>query len=259
MQIVVDTHALNEQRKLLDSYSKRAFPRAIKDTLNSAAMDVKQNTMLKQTKKSFKGNREPNFFKSQSKVNFAKGTDIKTMQSMVGFAPHPSRPGSKAAIADLKEQEHGGNIKRPLLGTSQIRIGKSYSRKVRKEMTLQKLQSEGIVTKSGTINRSKVASAQNVKKARSKKAKFVRAAFAVVNTKGYMMSGNTLFKVNSISSNRKSKAVNLKATPLYTEKRGRTVRIKPTHFMEKASVLTHSKIGAIFNSHAEKAIKFYQK
>lgn len=258
MQFNVNTDAVQKQMLLLEQYSKRAFPRAVKDTLNSAAKDVKQNTMLKQSKKSFE-QREPNFFKSQSKVNFAKGSNVNTMQSEVGFVPHASRPGSKAAISDLKEQEHGGSIKRPLMGTSQIRVGKNISRKVRKELTLNKLQSEGIVTKSGTINRSKVASAQNVKRARSKKAKFVRAAYAVVNTGGYMMSGNTLFKVNRISSNRKSKSVKLDATPLYTEKRGRAVRIKPTHFIEIASRKTHSNMETFFNGHAAKALKFYRK
>ena len=258
MQFNVNTDAVQKQRQLLEKYSKNAFPRAVKSTLNSAALDVKQNTMLKQSKSTFK-QREPNFFKSQSKVNFAKGSNVNSMQSEVGFVPHASRPGSKAAIADLKEQEHGGNIKRPLLGTEQIRVGKNINRKVRKDLSLNKLQSEGIVTKSGTINRSKVASAQNVKKARSKKAKFVRAAFAVVNTGGYMMSGNTLFKVNRISSNRKSKDVKLDATPLYNEKKGRAVRIKPTHFMEKASVTTHSKMENFFNRHANAALKFYAK
>ncbi len=91
---------------------------AIRQTLNDAAYDVKLRTMPQTSDASFI-KRKPTFWKAKSRVEGAKGFDVNTMQSTVGFLE-----GNKhsQAVRDLDEQEHGGRIDDRLCKTHRKKI-----------------------------------------------------------------------------------------------------------------------------------------
>ncbi|KKL54819.1 hypothetical protein LCGC14_2261580, partial [marine sediment metagenome] len=68
----------------LEKLHRSAFPIAIRGALNNAAFDVKKNTMPVSAEKEFTIRRK-NFFKANSRVNMAKGFNVRTMQAMIGF------------------------------------------------------------------------------------------------------------------------------------------------------------------------------
>ena len=105
----VNTDEVVRYSNKLEKLHRSAFPIAIRGTLNNAAFDVKQKTMPVSAEKEFV-NRQPNFFKANSKVNMAKGFNVRTMQAEIGFTTDKLK-GSNQAVEDLEQQEHGGIIK----------------------------------------------------------------------------------------------------------------------------------------------------
>jgi len=89
----------------LERLSKSALPVAVRTTLNSAAFDVKKNTMPEQVSKTFTERRKT-FFKANSRVEMARGFNVESMQSKVGFI----NGGKNQAVRDLEAQEEGGKI-----------------------------------------------------------------------------------------------------------------------------------------------------
>ncbi|KKN42121.1 hypothetical protein LCGC14_0716250, partial [marine sediment metagenome] len=71
----VNTDEVVRYSNKLEKLHRSAFPIAIRGTLNNAAFDVKQKTMPVSAEKEFV-NRQPNFFKANSKVNMAKGFNV---------------------------------------------------------------------------------------------------------------------------------------------------------------------------------------
>jgi hypothetical protein len=103
----------------LEKINRSAFPVAVRQTLNSAAFDLKQNTMPQITGSLFV-KRKPNFFKANSKVFPAKGFEVKNMRATAGFV------GKDQAIDDLEQQEIGGRIKsRSFIALDTARVSKS--------------------------------------------------------------------------------------------------------------------------------------
>ena len=84
MILNINSNAVVSYTNTLEKLHKSAFPVAIRETLNSAAFDVKKNTMPLSAKKSFI-ERQPTFFKANSKVDKATGFNTSTMKSTVGF------------------------------------------------------------------------------------------------------------------------------------------------------------------------------
>ena len=105
----IDTKASKDFAAKLQQMKASAFPNAVRETLSKAALNVKQKTMPISAKKAFT-ERQKNFFKANSKVDFAKGKDIKTMQSEVGFISEKLKGNSNYAVKDLEAQENGGQI-----------------------------------------------------------------------------------------------------------------------------------------------------
>jgi hypothetical protein len=80
----INTKAVVIFTNKLEKFRKSALPAAIRNTLNSAAFDVKQKTMPVSAEKNFV-RRKPNFFKANSKVVMAQGREVKGLKAIVGF------------------------------------------------------------------------------------------------------------------------------------------------------------------------------
>ena len=125
--------------KLL-TMKRSAFPTAIRETLSKSALHVKQKTMPIEAQEAFV-NRSKNFFKYNSRVEFAKGYDIKTMQSTVGFVDDKLKGRNNYSVKDLEKQEQGGTItNKSLMPLDTARTGKSRNKLVMQKNRLDKIR-----------------------------------------------------------------------------------------------------------------------
>lgn len=249
----INSDSLQAHVHKLRKMHKSALPTAIRETLSKAALNVKQDTMPKSAKKEFV-NRQPNFFKANSSVVFAKGYDVKSMKATVGFIDSKLKGGkNNYAVADLEQQEHGGAIGgRSFVPMDEARTGKNKNKLVRR------------VNRLGNINLSDVLKANTMASRLSrrtgKKQAFIRAALMAKKLHGdnaYVLGNSkngqrTLSRINSISVNKKTRDLQIDRTPLYTYKQGRMARVQATNFMKRASFETQSHMDETFIKEAQK-------
>ena len=223
MKININADASVVFANKLEKVSRSALPVAVRRSLNSAAFDVKTNTMPKSAATTFT-QRKKSFFKATSKVAMSKGFDINSMKSTVGFIG-----GEKnQAVRDLEEQEYGGSIGgRAFIPLKTARVSKNNKKSVAKRYQLSKL------TKVRTI--------------KSKRNLFKKAA--IIGVGHNFIYKNTLFQIKSL------KTGNLKLLPLYDYKKGRSAGISKTGFMKTASMISSKKLERFFVEEAKARIK----
>ncbi len=233
MQLVIDSTGLEKYAKQLNEINRSAYPVAVRQTLNSAAFDVKQRTMPDEAKDTFT-QRKPNFFKANSKVEKAQGFAINTMQSTVGFT------GNQQAVEDLEQQEHGGKIKgRSFIPLDTARTGGSNKRMIRANARLKKLK----------FVDPKNVSGKNEKEKFIKSVEFAGRGGLVL---GEYKGRKIIWRVNSLRRNEDGQ---FKLTALYTYDKGRAAKIdKATHFMRTASLESAKLLNDHFIKNAEAQI-----
>lgn len=232
MELRIDTSEMVILANKLEKINRSAFPVAVRNSLNSAAFDVKQRTMPSQASKAFT-QRQKNFFKANSRVNMARGFDVDTMVSEVGFIP---LNGTNHAVDDLEQQEHGGSIDgRAFIPLNQSRVGKSYKKNVKKPNRISGVRN--------VVNAKKMSG-------ENKKQRFLKAIFEA-GAGGHILSENGfLIRVDQLPVNGLAKL-----TPLFSYKRGRKVKVKATHFMEKSSIESGKRIDTFFKREVIKQLK----
>lgn len=227
MIINIDTDEVVVFTNKLHAISKSALPQAIRATLNGTAMDVKKNTMPKQASEEFT-QRNPNFFKANSRVDFARGNDIRLMESTVGFI------AKDQAVEDLEEQEYGGTIEsRSFIPMDTARVGGTNQSKLRPSNRISKVKK--------VVN-------SNTMQGATPQSKF-RAAVKKAGVGGYVIGNNasqTLWRIESIDGS------NVKMKPLFSYKKGRTVHVSETKFMRTASMESGEGMNKRFIQEAEK-------
>lgn len=220
----------------LERLHRSALPVAIRQTLDNAAFDVKERTLPKISKLLFV-NRTKTFFKSNSKVNKANGFNIKTMHSEVGMFENRLKGGDNHAVKDLEKQERGGSIGgKSFIPMKSARVSRSNKKNVRK------------INRISTINN--IVNTKKVKGKNSGQKFMVAVNKAGVN--GYILHKDILYRVDRISKSRKYK---FKLTPLYSHKKSRSVSVKSTGFMKKASDITRKLMPKFYNENAKKQLK----
>jgi len=234
----INTDAVVDFTIKLEKMRKSALPVAIRQSLNSAAFDVKQNTMPAEAKSKFI-NRSPNFFKANSKVEQAQGFNVNTMKATVGFVEKNLKGNSNYAVKDLEEQEHGGKISNKSFIPTNAARGGNAKRLVKPMNRL-----------TGIKNIVDAKRAKGVNKGQ----RFIKSAvhagvggYVLAEFKGQMI----LWRVNSLS--RTSKGA-FKLTALYTYKKKRGVKVSKTEFMKTASLQSGGKIEEYFRIAAQKQI-----
>ena len=241
MRLDVDMSAVNSFTMKLKVLHKSAFPAAVMSTLNSAAFDVKTNEMQKSADKNFV-KRAPTFFKANSSVKKADGFNVNQMKSTVGMMSHKLRGPNNYAVNDLEEQEHGGDISnKAFIPINTGRISNNSNRLVSKRNWLNTI-GEMVDAREG--------------KGKTRKGKFMNAFFNSQPgqyIKGEISNGKTIvWRINSISSKRKEKRLDL--TPIYSLKKGRSIKVKGTHFMKTASLKSADKLNFFYKLAAQKQI-----
>tara|TARA_R110002051_G_scaffold100614_1_gene170973 strand:+ start:1616 stop:2353 length:738 start_codon:yes stop_codon:yes gene_type:complete len=238
MKFNVDTNAVVIHTNKLEKLSKSAFPNAVRGTLNSLAFDVKKNTMPKSALRFKK--RQKNFFKSNSRVNMAKGPNLRSMKSEIGFINKAKT--AESAVEELEQQEHGGKIdEREYIPVKAARTSKNNKRMVQKRNRL------------GTIGIKNIVKASKMS-ARNQGGRFVQAV-AMAGVGGFVQSKlkgkNTtmVWRVNSLS---RTKGGRFKLTPVYIVNESKSVKVKATHFMEKATKKTMQSADKFYIKQAER-------
>lgn len=221
----------------LEKLHRSGLPLAIRGTLNKAAFNVKQVTMPQSADKAFV-KRQPNFFKANSRVEMAKGYDVKQMQSMVGFVSENLRGYNNFAVRELEQQEYGGEIDRRTFIPLDEARGGSSTKLVRPTNRLSAIK--------GIVNSNHGAG--------SRKARFVRAAFKA--GKGGFVIGNfgrkKLVRIERISKSTGKLSLATKA--LYSFSKGRSVRVNRTGFMKEASLSSAHQMDRFFIQEAKRQI-----
>lgn len=221
MKININSNALVVYTNKLEKIGGTVLPRAIAKALNETALDVKRNTMPSTARDAFTV-RKSNFFKANSRVEFAKQGKIDSMQSRVGFV---SLKGSNYAIEDLEQQEFGGNIKKKSFIPMTTARGGSGTKPVRPQNALRNIKN--------------ITNAKNSKGKTA--AQRLRKAAIHAGPKGIVLSeSGTLFRVNSVSRAR------FKMTPIYSYQKGRSVNVRGVGFMHKAATLSQQKMDEYF-------------
>lgn len=261
----IDAVAIADHTARLLRLNDKAMPNAARNTINRAGVDVKQNTMPAQAGRTFT-KREPNFLRANSRVEFAKGSDLGSLRTTVGFAnikPKPVRKVDKA-VEDLEDQEEGGTIGgRSLVPLKGARTGGAYGRRVKSQFRTK------------NINGAFDSASPNLHGAKNAKEAFMISIYYA--QKGGFVIGNAktakgarmLLRVNSVQrmdrtytskkTGRVFKKGNLvaKTTALYSVKSGNVAKVKATHFMRRASLESAGKMNGWFVEEAEKQIRRY--
>ena len=228
------------------SLSRSAFPVVVRQTLDSAAFDVKTATMPKEAKR-FES-RKPMFFKANSGVQKAQGMDINTMAALVGFKPKPN--DKSHSVEDLEQQEHGGEIQnRAFIAMPLARRGGTMKGQVNTRDRLANIRKE-------LFN----ANNTNLTVSSDKERFTLSAIFAgkggyVIGTGKNSKGARTVYRINKLM--RKNGNTIVGKTKVYSLKAKRTVDpdSKYHNFMKTASLNTQRKMELSFITLAEKKIK----
>ncbi len=225
----VNTDGIAWYTNQLEKMHQSAFPNAVRGTLNSLAFDVKQKTMPIQVQKEFV-NRNKTFFKANSRVEKAKGFDVDSMQSIVGFKAHSNTKNNKA-VDELEQQEYGGLIKdRKLIPLRGARVSKDNKRMVSSKNRLSKLKARQI------RKSSKKSFVKDVHKAG--KGNFIRTE-------------KSILLITSIRKNV------FKFKRIYKINNSKTVKIDRTGFMKTASLKSLAKAELIYIKEAQRQFERY--
>lgn len=220
----------------LEKMHRSALPVAARGTINKAAFHVKQKTMPVSAKKHFI-HRKPNFFRANSKVQMAKGFNMKSMKSIVGFTT-ANAGYNHHAVQELQQQEYGGIItNRSFVPLQGARVGNSDQKQVQSGSRL-----------------SSIKKIYNVKNAngRNRKQQFIKTAVHA-GAGGFVMGGvskQMLFKIESIRKIEGRTVINKKA--LYSYDSGRSVEIEETGFFREASLNSAKLLPQFFQEEAQR-------
>lgn len=227
MQLNINTDAAVVFTAKLEKLHRSALPVAIRQSLNSAAFDVKKDTMPKSAANEFT-QRKKNFFRATSRVEMAKGFDIKSMSAKVGFIGG----GTNQAVRDLEEQEYGGKIGgRAFVPLDEARVSKSYKRSISKRNQLKNIR--------------------GIDRIRNKKEFYPKVN--KVGTGGHILYKGIVFFVRNIKGSK------IDLTPLYSYKQGRSIKVNATMFMRSATLKSGNELEKFYQTEARKQIARLKK
>jgi hypothetical protein len=232
----------------LEKLHRSALPSAIRNTLNEAAMLVKKDTLLKSAKDNFK-ERQANFFKANSKVDFAKGFNVNTMQATVGMYSNKLKGEDNYAVKDLEQQEHGGQIE-----------GRSFIAQKAARVSGWKMPKKKYSISDITKGKTKIYDSEK-NEAKTKKQQWIRTS--VHAGVGSIVMGNYRdgkrrfgYEITEINN---SNGLKIKHKRIFSIVADREVKIKATHFMKEASIPVARKMENIFQEKAKFQIQKYTR
>lgn len=230
----------------LEKLGRSAFPVAIRGTLNDAAFSLKKKQMPKKAKAMFE-ERQPNFFKANSKVYPAGGFDVKRMVAEVGFLSSGLHNAStNYAVKDLEQQEHSGVIKgrsfKPLAearrgGTGNVRANSRISQ----------------ILKAGRVIDARDSKISGIGK-NGKMQQFIKASIHA-GVGGYVLGGNILWKVTRLRRLNFKHTTEFKKQKLYSFKKDGTAKVRARGFMMAAALEVQKEMEMFFRMQFQKQWK----
>ena len=240
----INTDALVALTNKLEKLHRSDLPIAIRNTLTNAAKLTKTQSLLKITNETFT-NRNKSFFKAKSRFEAAKGFNIRQMKATVGMIDLRRNSGDHA-VRNLEEQERGGTIGgRSFIPRDTAREGGNNAAKVMTRNRISKININNIVR----ITRSR---GKNAKQRFIKSALFAKSKF---RTKAFVLRRNILFRIDAFSLSKRTGKLRLKLTPIYSFRKGRSVKISATGFMKRSTLIQAKKLDILFKKEAEKRFK----
>lgn len=245
MKLDVNTDSAIQLTAKLEKLHKSAFPSAVRNTLNDAAFDMKQKTVLESARKNFKSVKEPRLLKNSLLVKKATGFDVKNMTSRVGLIR--LKNDLEAYVSGLEKQETGGIIDTGARYLKGARGGNKANGRVRTE---------------NYYDKDKVISGRSKRKG-TRKSKFIARMYMSLKLGkpffGNSMKGNMLFKTITASTNRNSRQTKYKIVPLMMSRSKVVSKIKRTNFMSEAAEMTGKKLEIFYNKNANFQFKKHLK
>lgn len=213
----------------LEKLTRSAMPLAVRGTLNDAAKKMKKYKIIPYFSNVFTIRRK-NFIKSHTAYNRCKNTFvINEMVSVVGIIKDKSTAGN-----ELINQEYGGRIRsRDYISTDEARVAKSRRRTVKK--------ANKIVDENRKIHKGK---------------NYIKKVYKA-GTGGLILHKKWIFRINTITKTKGSLKIN--TTPIYTFKKGRSVRIKKRPFMAPAAHAIVQIMPRLYKKEAKKRFEKYYK
>lgn len=246
MILNVNTDSSIQLTAKLEKLHKSAFPSAVRNTLNECAFDMKSKELPKSFKKNFKPKSGTiPYFKKSLVVDKASGFNVKSMKAVVGLL-NASDPVDRRFVEGMEKQESGGVID----------DGSRYLKYARGEKVRGRVMTENIYDKT------KVISGRSRRKG-TRKSKFVARAYAAYKSNKPMfmnsMKGNFLVKVNTISSNLKSRKLQFDFKFVAMSRKVVVTKIKSTNYNKEAQQETAKKIEKFYKDKAEFQFKKHLK
>lgn len=258
MRLIIDSKEGIEFAEKLKTFHRSAFPVAIRGTLNDAAFKLKKEKMPKKSKELFK-ERQPNFFKANSKVDPATGFDINSMASTAGFVSSGlHNKSTNYAVKDLEDQEIGGTIKgrsfKPLPGarkggTGNVRANSRISQILKAGNIIDVRDSKS----TGSSNQGTHGSARQGNANNYKMQQFIKASIHA-GEGGYVLGGNILWKVTKIRRTNYNQTTEFKKQKLYSFKKSGTAKVHARGLMRKSALEVQKEMEFMFKLQAMKQI-----
>ncbi len=244
----VNTDAAIELTAKLEKLHRSAFPSAVRNTLNDAALKTK-SLVPKVAAQKFT-TRQKTFFRSFSTVDRAKGFDLKSMRATVGINGAKSK-GKKVAEG-LEKQEFGGSIQgRKLIPMDNSRTSGSHSKGVAK--------ANKFGTNRGSTAKKRMSTGKGSRGSRfiSKIMAAKKAGNKVVTIIGGGGRG-TMYRILN-SKRLASGKSKLTIRAIYHYRNTKTSRVTPKPFMEPSAKLASRKMNEMYRDNAEFQFKKHLK
>lgn len=244
MQLIINTHNVLAFTNQLKNLHRSGLPSAVRGTLNRAVYDFKTKTMPSTANDVFE-QRQKNFFTANSKFENARGFDISSMKSTVGFYSNNLKGDNNYSVRDLEEQEHGGVInKRSFIPLPDARVSKSNSRNVRPNARLSAIK--------------KIITGNDAKGSNWAQRAIKSAVFA--GSDGMVLivgkKNSVLWKINSLRRGKNGNMI-FKKTKLYSFSKNRSVKVHATHFAQISATKTAQKMDEFYIIEAKRQIAKY--
>lgn len=220
----IDNENLIAYTNALKKLPRYALPVAIRSTLNDTGFAMKKTTLPKTARSIFE-ERQPNFFKANSRVEPAKGMDVNTMVTTVGMVSSGlHNQATNYAVRDLEEQEQSGTIHgrsfKPLPGARRGGRGN-----VRANARISQILKAGNVIDARDSKHTGTGS-------NGKMQQFIKASIHA-GEGGYVLGGKILWRVKRIA--RIGRNTFFTKEKLYYFKKSGTATVHATHFMKRAA------------------------
>lgn len=220
----------------LERLNRSAFPNAVRSTLNDAAFQMKKEEILNSAKRNMEVKNEA-FFKKYTGVEKAKGFEVNSMGSVVGFSGTNEKKAKKA-LEGMKQNEYGGTDDTGMMYTKNARIGKSADSLVRtKDRWNKSKMAKGYkMSKKGKSNVKKMVSSFWEKKPVAITVKSgIRYLLQVTDADYNMVEKKTKFKIKVLARTRGN---------------GLISRANATHFNKEAALKTKEEMDEYFLKNA---------